>query len=346
MGFHDVELDSDFIGYGSIVGPGHRTFVPDTQSAIESNRKRRRNQSQRKFSLVNDIDEDQLRELFDFIICRHGSAHSFLVRDPADFTTASDHVAASAFDDVVIGTGDGAKTEFTIKKIYGSDAFVTDRILRKPVLGQVQGGFGGVEKTINVDFTVDNHLGRVSYDTPPASGDVTVGCEFRVQVRFGKQVDDLLGLSYDGFRSASYTLDLIEDMVPVVAGERYVPTTDLINYGGGTNYLSSTRDPLVSPFFLSFDDGMFIEMSPNAADSIVRLPDIDTQLAGFGPSSLFEAKAVVPGGPYFTIYNSGTFDIDMEAYASGWASLTPVAVIAPGKLMETFIDAEGVWRGR
>ena len=132
MGFHNVTLDSDFIGYGSIVGPGHRTFVQDSQSGIQNERKKRWQQARRRFTITNDIDEDQLRELFEFILCRRGSAYSFLIRDPLDFTTASDDKSAPAFDDVVIGTADGSRTEFTTKKFYTS--FDTERIIRKLVL--------------------------------------------------------------------------------------------------------------------------------------------------------------------------------------------------------------------
>lgn len=346
MGFHNVTLDSDFIGYGSVVGPGHRTFIQDSQSGIQNQRKKRWNQSRRRFSLTNDIDEDQLRDLFEFILCRRGSAHSFLIRDPIDFTTATDQKSAPALGDILIGTADGSRTEFTMKKLYETGtAFENNRFIRKLVPGQVLVGVAGSPQTLNTDFTLDHQLGRLSFVSAPASGSVTAGFEFRVQVRFGKSVDDLLGLSYDTFRTASYSLDLMEDMTPLTMGERYVPTTDLTNYGGGSNFLSSIGAPLVSPFYLDRNHGLFIEMNPELANTIVRLPDIDTTLSEFGGLSMFANGMMPAGGPYFAIHNSGTKTITLEQFqSSSWGSVNNSQIVNVDQTVEAFIDEDGEWR--
>ncbi len=344
MGFHNVTLNSDFIGYGSVIGPGHRTFIQDSQSGIQTQRKRRWEQTRRRFTITNTIDEDQLRELFEFILCRRGSANSFLIRDPLDFTSASDDKSDPAFDDQVIGTADGSKTEFTTKK---TEVFTTDRIIRKLVPGQVIVGVDGVPKTLNTDFTIDHQLGRVSFVSAPASGDVTAGFEFRVQVRFGKSVDDLLGLSYDSFRTSSYSLDMMEEMTPIIKGERQAATTELINYGGGSDFRSTIGAPLASPFFLDQTlHGMFIEMSPQLANTVVRMPDIDT-LVVFGTLSMFDALMMPPGGPYFVIHNSGTKDIALEQFVSAsWIPILTTSTVEPNRSAEVSIDEDGSWRAR
>lgn len=337
MGFHNVTLDPKFIGYGSLVGPGHQTVIADSQSGIEPARKKRWSQGRRRFTLSNQLDLTDVQELFDFVLARRGSAHSFLIRDPLDYTTASDDISASAWDDVVIGTGDGSKTEFTLRKKYTSGATTVDRILNKPLLGQVRSGHTAAEKTLNVDFTIDHQIGRISYITAPPTGDVKAGSEFRNQVRFGKSVDNLLGLSYNGFREASYSIDLVEEMVPVVAGERHQAHSELTQFGGGTTF----SEPQIDDFQVEFEMGRFLEFTPDIAAN-VRLPDINTLVGGV---SLFTSGVIVPGGPYFVLYNAGAAAITLREFDSAsWGDVLTDPTIAADRARECWVDDAGIWR--
>jgi len=338
MGFHNVTLDPKFLGYGSTGGAGHRTFIPDSPSGVET-ATALWSETRRRFTLSNDISLEDAIELFEFILARRGSSHSFLIKDPIDFTTASDHIAAPAWNDAVIGTGDGVLTEFQLFKYYepGLTNELAKRIY-KPVPGIVASGHGGSSKILNTDFTIDHQFGRISYVTAPASGDVTAGCEFRLQVRFGKSADDLLGLTYDGFRNASYSVDVVEDI-----GDGRVPAhSELTTYVGGLNF----EQDVPTPYYLPFQFGRFVEYD-NAAPLTVRLPDINTLVGGV---SLFTSGLVTAGGPYFVIYNNGVNSITLEErFSAAWRTIgTGIgdSVIPIDTAREIYIDDLGIWRAR
>jgi uncharacterized protein (TIGR02217 family) len=340
VGLHNVTLDSKFIGFGSVAGPGHQTFVPDTGSGVEGVRKKNWSQGRRRYTLSNSISLEDAIELFEFILCRHGSAHSFLIRDPLDFTTGGNHVGAPSSEDANIGTADGSKTEFTLKKRYTSGATIFDRVLLKPLVGSVSIFSDGEEKVLNADYTIDHQIGRVSFVTAPTTGAVTAGCEFRVNVRFGKSADDLLGLTYDGFRNSTYSIDLIEEMSPVVAGERNVAHSDLITFGGGLTHIAGQ---VITPNYVQIEHGLYIEYI-NTTALTVRLPDLSTLIGGF---SLFTSGVVVAGGPYFVIYNNGSADITLEEFqAAAWRTVLENPTIAAGAGKEVFLDDLGIWRAR
>lgn len=343
MGYHDVTLDSKFIGYGSVAGPGHRTFIPETQGGIDEGlRVSRWGQARRQLTLSNSLEIEDVQELFSFILIRRGSAHSFNIRDPLDFTTASDQVSDHAFDDIVIGTGDGTKTEFTLKKIYVDGSTTVTRIINRPVVGKILIGVNGVLQVENTDYTVDHSIGRISFLTAPTNThSVTAGFEFRIGVRFGKSVDDLLGLSYNGFREADYTIDLIEDIVPIDGAVRPQWYNGLIEHGGGTSF----GDNQISPFVIDFQFGRWIRFTQDS-NLIIILPDIDTTISGVG--SLFANDVVTAGGPYFGIYNDsfGSSITAQEWFGGSLAAIQGDSVWGPGRLREFFIDDGGRWRAR
>ena len=90
-----------------------------------------------------------------------------------------------AFDDQLIGTGDGSTTTFQLKKIYGSAFDPWTRNITKPVSGTLTSGIDGVEKTITTDWTVDLTTGIITYNVAPGNAlAVTAGFEFDTPVRF------------------------------------------------------------------------------------------------------------------------------------------------------------------
>lgn len=343
MGFHNVTLDHKFFGYGSSGGPGHKTFIPNSQSGIEPSRTKRWGQARRRFPITNMISESDTIELFEFVLLRRGSAHSFLIRDPLDITTATDDFSQAAWDDVVIGQGDGSKTEFTLKKLYTSGSQTITRVLNKPLVGQVFSGHG-TSKVLNTDFTIDHQIGRVSYVTAPPSGDVKAGCQFGLQVRFSTAVDDLLGLSYDGFRSANYLIEVVEEAVATIAKERHVAHSELVTYGGGTTF--STQQ--IDPYYLQFEQGRYVEFT-NAGAMVVRLPDVDTLI---GATSLFTSGTIVSGGPYFAIGNFGTGIITLEEWfdpGPAWRSIgngVDDFTVPVNSIREVYLDDLHIWRCR
>lgn len=122
-----------------------------------------------------------IQQLF---MAAQGKTHSFPFKDYFDFLSGEPG-SVVAFDDSVIGTGDGVETEFQIVKRYVFGAQTFDRKITRPVSGTVKSGVNGVEKTITTEWTVDLTTGLITYVSPPGNGlDVTAGFEFRVPVRF------------------------------------------------------------------------------------------------------------------------------------------------------------------
>lgn len=110
-----------------------------------------------------------------------GEEDSFLIALPLDKDTAKTAGAAVAFDDVNIGTGDGATTAFQLLKAYTFGTVTRTRIIRKPRAGTVKCGVNGVETSA---FTTDTVNGVVTFDTAPPNGQsVTAGFEFLIAMR-------------------------------------------------------------------------------------------------------------------------------------------------------------------
>ena len=343
MGFHDVTLSSDYIGYSSVIGPSHRTLIPESRGGVEDDgRAQSYGQPRVRFALTNDMTLTQAQDLFEFILCRRGSAHSFLVKDPEDFTSAADGVSAPAGDDVGLASGNGDRTEWALRKRYFDPAITSqDRFINRPKSGTVIVNVDSVTKTENVDYTIDYQIGRLSFVTAPPNGDsVEVGFEFDCLVRFDKSADEMLGLSYDGFRNASVTFELIEEETPRVDKQLYSPYNDLIQYGGGRTF---PRVDVDFTHYLNFEDGRFIEVKANFAGK-VRLPDIDTTVSGV---SLFTNGMIQPGGPYFVIYNSGSTAFTIEEFVSASWQVTATSDDVPSKeIREVYVDDDGRWRVR
>lgn len=171
-------------GFGTKGGPGFSTSVTRLSGGAE-----KRNQ---RFTyplgawevvLANAKASDfyPLQQLF---MAAQGKTHSFPFKDYFDFISGAPG-SVIAFDDSVIGTGDGVETEFQIVKRYVFGAQTFDRKITRPVSGTVKSGVDGVEKTITTEWTVDVTTGLVTYVTPPGDGlVVTAGFEFRVPCRF------------------------------------------------------------------------------------------------------------------------------------------------------------------
>jgi uncharacterized protein (TIGR02217 family) len=335
MGFHSDVFDDDFVGYGSAAGPGHSTAYKADQAGVEAVRFQRYTQARRQYQVRQELDQDAAQRLHEFIMLRRGSAHSFLIRDPFDFTTAADHVSAPAADDVSIGTGTGAKTEFGLRKTYEvGGAYELTRRVRHPVPGSVVVEVNGSPVVEGTDFVVDHQIGRVSFLTAPAdTHTVTAGCTFRVQVRFSKSVDALGATAFTEHRNLEYAISLVEEAQAVETGDRNEALSELTQYGGGGIF--GTDGPTLLDFRVN---GRVVLLEPTAAED-VHLPDIET---------LFAAGAVVPGGPYFYVHNFGTAAITLkERVSSVWQNIVSEPTISPnGLAKECWVDANGRWRAR
>jgi uncharacterized protein (TIGR02217 family) len=115
----------------------------------------------------------QIDELSAFFSGAKGKAYGFRFKDWTDSRAAGQ----------LLGTGDGALTQFQLVKRYPSGSVIEVRTITKPVAGTVKVYLDGVEQLAG--WSVDTTIGLVTFSTAPALGvEVTADFEFDVPVRF------------------------------------------------------------------------------------------------------------------------------------------------------------------
>lgn len=185
MAFHDVLLPPEIlVGYRRAIQ--RRTEVTELAGGGEE-RNARWAASRRRFEIGYGVrDHDALADLIDFYEDRLGPLHTFRFRDWADRKSCAPSATPSATD-VLIGTGDGATSEFQLVKRYGSVSPFA-RTITKPVPGTVKVALAGAAQASG--WSVDLVTGVVTFAAAPADGvAVQAGFEFDCEVRF--ESDDL-----------------------------------------------------------------------------------------------------------------------------------------------------------
>lgn len=183
MGFHEVRFP-ETLSFGSSGGPERRTEIVTLANGFEE-RNTPWSDSRRRYDAGLGLRSlEDIETLIAFFEARQGQLNAFRWKDWADHRSSTPSVAP-AFDDQVIGTGDGVQTEFQLAKTYVSGSHNYTREIRKPVQGSVLVGIGGVPLVEGSDFSVDATQGSIAFSTPPLTGgQVTAGFEFDVPVRF------------------------------------------------------------------------------------------------------------------------------------------------------------------
>lgn len=274
------------ISYGSSGGPGFNTSVIEVDSGQEQ-RVARWTGARRRYNAALAIkDQDEMSQLITFYLSVRGSADNFRYKDFLDFTTARgplparEHTDPPAFDDVVIGVGDGATKQFQLLKNYQAKDKVQVRPLTQPIGGKVFLGVDSVEKFEEVDWTVDTTTGIVTFTIAPPDGvDITGGCEFHVPARFGKEADNLMAMTIDSFRTGSAT------DIPILEIREEDKINDDFFYGG------AIAQTMTADLQLSREMGRVIRLNAPTPNLEAILPAVNLLLTG---------------GPYFYIINTGT----------------------------------------
>ena len=183
MAFHEVRFPAN-LSFGSVGGPERRTEVVQLSNGFEE-RNTPWSQSRRRYDAgVSLRSLDDIGALIAFFEARQGQLNGFRWKDWADYKSCPAS-ATPAFDDQLIGIGDGVRTDYQLIKTYASGAEAQTRDIRKPVAGTVRIGLQGDELQEGVHFTLDAKTGIVSFASPPAVDErVTAGYEFDVPVRF------------------------------------------------------------------------------------------------------------------------------------------------------------------
>jgi uncharacterized protein (TIGR02217 family) len=199
MVFHPVRFPLD-IALGARGGPQWLTDAVTLVSGTEQ-RNQRWAGSRRRYNAGYGVKSlADLDTILAFFEERRGRLHSFLFRDPFDWTSTAPGVAITAADQT-LGTGDGATTDFALNKTYGGvfDPFL--RPITKPVSGTVRVAVSGGELAEGTGFSIDYATGIVSFASPPAvAAPLTAGFEFDVETRFDT---DRLDLEIAGFDAAN-----------------------------------------------------------------------------------------------------------------------------------------------
>ncbi|MCC7393832.1 MAG: DUF2460 domain-containing protein [Sphingomonadaceae bacterium] len=132
--------------------------------------------------------EGDVAALLNFYRARRGPAVGFRFRDPFDFASGPD--ASVTMADQYLGTGDGSRSDFPLRKAYGSGADVAWRRITRPVAGSILLSGDGVALTSGWTLAEG---GVIRFAAPPAAGVILrAGFLFDVPVRFA---DDHLAVS-------------------------------------------------------------------------------------------------------------------------------------------------------
>jgi len=170
------------ISFGSSGGPIFDTSVIILSSGFEQ---RNANWSEplRRWDVSYGIKTEALMNtLLLFFNAMAGRTHGFRFKDFTDFKSVSPE-AAVGFNDMILGTGDGAKTVYQIIKNYITGSQTQIKSIKKTVTGTVRVALDAVEQFSG--FTIDNNLGTITFSVAPAGGVVVgAGYEYDVPVRF------------------------------------------------------------------------------------------------------------------------------------------------------------------
>lgn len=172
MGFVEVQFPPD-ISYGSSGGPEYATDIVISQNGHEQ-RNIHWSAARARYNVAHGVKtKAQLDALVAFFRARKGRAYGFRFKDWTDYGATAQ----------AIGTGDGVRTQFQLKKRYSSGAVNEDRAIVKPVSDTVQVYKAGVLQTSGV--SVDTTTGVVTFAVAPMAGQaITASFEFDVPVRF------------------------------------------------------------------------------------------------------------------------------------------------------------------
>ncbi len=183
MNFHEIRFPAN-LSFGSVGGPERRTDVVTLANGFEERNTPWAHSRRRYDAGMGMRSLDDIETLIAFFEARRGQMFGFRWKDWSDFKS-SKATAEPAYDDQVIGVGDGVRQTFPLIKVYRSGGFVYERPIGKPVKGTVRIGLSQDEMQEGVDYEIDTTLGVISFSHPPDPDvEISAGYEFDVPVRF------------------------------------------------------------------------------------------------------------------------------------------------------------------
>lgn len=183
MSFHEVRFPAS-LSFGSLGGPERRTEVVTLANGFEERNTPWAHSRRRYDAGLGMRSLDDVETLIAFFEARLGRMYGFRWKDWSDYKSCRAS-AAPAFDDQVIGRGNGTEQAFQIVKTYRSGEHSYERPIQKPVAGTVRVGVAQDEMREGVDYEIDTGIGMVHFAHPPdVDLQITAGYEFDVPVRF------------------------------------------------------------------------------------------------------------------------------------------------------------------
>ena len=183
MAFHDIRFPAS-LSFGSVGGPERRTDIVTLANGFEERNTPWAHARRRYDAGMGLRSLDDVETLIAFFEARQGQLIGFRWKDWSDFKSCSPSKEIDA-EDQLIAIGDEVTAQFQLTKTYRSGDTTYARPISKPVPGSVRVSIGGVLQQEDVDFSIDNHTGVLTFGHPPDVGsDVRAGFEFDVPVRF------------------------------------------------------------------------------------------------------------------------------------------------------------------
>ncbi|MFN7597057.1 MAG: TIGR02217 family protein [Cereibacter sp.] len=183
MGFHEVRFPVN-LSFGSSGGPERRTEIVTLTNGFEERSTPWEHSRRRYDAGLGMRSLDDLGEVIAFFEARRGQLFGFRWKDWVDFKSVAPSQPVTPLDQI-IGQGDGTRKDFRLGKTYVSGVGTYQRPITKPVATTVRVAVGGVEKVVDLDWTLQAATGTVTFALAPAPGAViSAGFEFDVPVRF------------------------------------------------------------------------------------------------------------------------------------------------------------------
>lgn len=313
MSFIDTRFPTD-ISYGSKGGPGYSTLVVVSDSGNEERVARWQN-PKRQYDVRYGIkSREQMYAVIELYTSVQGALNGFRYKDWVDYNSSlyGHRVPEGPTDnttpiDQVLGTGDGATTQFQLAKVYTFGSTTRTRNITKPVDGSISIAIDG---TPSVAFGLDATTGIITFDSVPDDGAaLTWGGEFDVPVRFGKGADALLQAEITDFGYGS--LDPI-NLVEIPDG---LFVNDDANVGGAVEIAISHNYTLSASYARAY------AIEPQTTGLSVILPDPTT---------------VPTGGPTFWLMNLGPDSITIKTFAGA-----TLATLSSGNGVDILLTVDG-----
>lgn len=181
--------------FGFTSTPAYRVSVVETAGGHERRNKHWRRPRHRFQASVSPRAEDEVAAVLEFYHAVGGRAHGFRFKDYVDFQSCRKGEDVSPLDQPLVAI---AGATYQLYKFYTAGVLTQERIIQKPVAGTVRVADAGVEKTLGVDWTLDETTGIVTLAFSPV-GALTWGGEFDVPVRFDSDLDtEIMNKRIDG----------------------------------------------------------------------------------------------------------------------------------------------------